>query len=468
MGWKWLSKALWGATKATGRGAVEAAKVAKDAVVDNKDTLAAAAKTTLRGAGAVTSAVGVGAAAASKVAAGAAHRLGDSSKGGIGKALGHGLGYLADGTTLLGKGTAKLGRGVSASAQTTADVATGALAGGVSVLSESLDAVAISDHEISEQRAALVAYGEQLRQQSEATIQSGKRPRSRQARAELLDRLVVAGITVSTAIDAPATVSPAVEHAFAAAYPGLAASQSFGEAAARMSPEQLLGLVSGVKGKLFELQFVDYLNAGALPQGYVATMAPSATQAGWDIQIADPQGKVAELLQAKATESVGYVRDALETYPGIDVTTTSEVYAQLAAIGAAEGVRDSGISEAALEEIVHASVDGGASLDLADLLPSAVGLAVVGLSVFLDPSISPAERVRVFGERGARAGASSLAGYGVLVLTQTWWLALVGGVGTHWLTGKGRSKRLQLESLKSTLRTLRGMPGLGVGTARHA
>jgi hypothetical protein len=233
-----------------------------------------------------------------------------------------------------------------------------------------------------------------------------------------------------------------------------------------MSSEQLLGLVSGVKGKLFELQFVDYLNTGALPQGYVASMAPSATQAGWDIQISDAQGRVAELLQAKATESVGYVRDALEAYPGIDVTTTSEVYAQLAAIGAAEGLRDSGITEATLEETVRASVDSSAGLDLADLFPSAVGLAVVGLSIFLDPSISPEERAQAFGERGARVGASSLAGYSFLVLTQTWWLAPVGGVGLHWLTGKGRLKRRQLESLEGTLKSLRRLQRQRTSMAR--
>jgi hypothetical protein len=154
---------------------------------------------------------------------------------------------------------------------------------------------------------------------------------------------------------------------------------------------------------------------------------------------------------------VGYVREALERYPGIDVTTTSEVYAQLSAIGAAEGVRDSGISEATLEQIVSSAAGDGAGLDAADLLPSVVGLAVIGLSIFLDPSISPQDRARAFGERGARAGTASLAGYGALLLTQTWWLALAGGVGMHWLAGKGRMQRQQLEYLKRTLETLRGM-----------
>lgn len=468
MAWKKIGKTLWTVTKATVRGTAEVAKTAKDVVVDNKDSIAAAGKVTLRGAGAVTSAVGTGVAAVSTAAAGVAHQLGDSSSGKVGKAVGHAAGYIADGGALLGKGATQLGRGVSASAQSAADAATGAVAGGVSVLSESLDAVTISGREIIQLHQALISQGEQLRQQSEATQQAISRAGSRHSRAESLDRLVVGGITLSAAIKSPQDVPQSVQDAFAAAYPGLAASESFGEAAARLSSEQLGGLVAGVKGKLFELQFVDYLNAGALPPGYTASMAPSPTQAGWDIQITDAQGQIVELLQAKATESVGYVRDALEAYPGIDVTTTSEVYAQLAAVGTAEGVRNSGISEATLEEMVRASVEGGAGLDLADVLPPAAGLAVIGLSVFLDPSISPAERVRVLGERGARAGASALAGYGVLVLTQTWWLALVGAVGSHWLIGKGRGKRQQLESLKSTLQTLRRIPRLQASRARPA
>ena len=47
--------------------------------------------------------------------------------------------------------------------------------------------------------------------------------------------------------------------------------------------------------------------------------AESATQPGWDIAIKGSNGKIASVLQAKATESVSYVQDALEKYPSIDV-----------------------------------------------------------------------------------------------------------------------------------------------------
>src|ERR1700740_3389329 len=52
-------------------------------------------------------------------------------------------------------------------------------------------------------------------------------------------------------------------------------------------PDELRGVISGVKGKLFELKHVDILN-GQLPEGYVAHLADSATQPGYDVIIAGP------------------------------------------------------------------------------------------------------------------------------------------------------------------------------------
>ena len=64
--------------------------------------------------------------------------------------------------------------------------------------------------------------------------------------------------------------------------------------------------VPSVKGKLFEIEMVDHLNRGGLPDGLHVVIAESATKPGWDIQITDANGQVSELLQAKATESVSF------------------------------------------------------------------------------------------------------------------------------------------------------------------
>lgn len=458
---KAIGKNLVTGVVVTARLTTGAVSVAKDLAVNNKRKLSKITEGVVLAAGAATKATGEGVAVAAAAAAGLSHRAGEKNNGALGKGLGHALGYVADGAALIGSGTAKLGSVVMAGASTVGEATAGATAGSVSFVSDTLDAVTITDNEIQNLRRELIRHGEGLRHTSEELTVLLQGEHGSTPSRELLDRLVVGGISLSAAIASPSEVPVQVEAAYRLAYPVMASSESFGEAAARMTTEELAGLVSGVKGKLFELEFVAYLNAGALPEGHVATLAPSATQEGWDIQIVDGSGHVAEVLQAKATESVRYVQEAIERYPEIDVVATSEVYAELAALTAADGVRDSGITEAALEEIVWAATGADGAADIADLLPSGVGLAVVGLSVFMDKSISPEERVQMFAERGVRVGVSSMAGYALMANTDLWWLAILGSVGTHWITGKGRQKRAQLKELTAILKTLKNMHKAG-------
>jgi hypothetical protein len=250
-------------------------------------------------------------------------------------------------------------------------------------------------------------------------------------------------------------VPPEIERAFDLAYPGLTQTESFADAVNRMSSDQLTGLVSSVKGKLFEIELVDHLNNGGLPDGFHAELAQSVTQPGWDIQIMDAQGNVNELLQAKATESANYVKDALERYPNIDVTTTSEVHGQLVAMGLAQNAHDSGISESVLQAKVDAAIHGSAAFDASDLVPSSIGLAVIALSVFMKKGASLREKGAAFGTRSAKAGVSSFFGNAAMVATQTWWLGLIAGVGSSWLASRGHGKREQYEALRGALGVMR-------------
>lgn len=92
----------------------------------------------------------------------------------------------------------------------------------------------------------------------------------------------------------------------------------------------LEGVLNASKGKYFEYLVTEKLNAGervgdiVLPSGYRAEIATSMTQPGWDVQIADNNGHVAEYLQMKATESASYIHTALERYPDVQILATSE------------------------------------------------------------------------------------------------------------------------------------------------
>ena len=94
---------------------------------------------------------------------------------------------------------------------------------------------------------------------SEQRMQAIESAQKRRRKDELLDLLVVAGFTLSQVLREPASVPENVQQAFALAYPDLAQTETFSDAVARMSSDELVGLVSGVKGKLFELELVDHL-----------------------------------------------------------------------------------------------------------------------------------------------------------------------------------------------------------------
>lgn len=211
------------------------------------------------------------------------------------------------------------------------------------------------------------------------------------------------------------------------------------------------GFVSGVKGKLFELRYVDHLNDGNLPKGFTAEIAQSPVNPGWDIAIMGPDGATKDTIQAKATESVAYVKEALKEHPQIDVVTTSEVYSQLLMQGLAEGVINSGVTEDGLGVIVEGSVDD-VTMTI-DWVPSVVPLALIAFSTYNEEALSEYEQSRRFGERASKSYLAYLAGGTIAVATQTWWIGVIGGMGSRMLLGAGRRKRNRLSHLTQLVKS---------------
>ena len=144
-------------------------------------------------------------------------------------------------------------------------------------------------------------------------------------------------------------VTPQMAEAFESAYRNVDLSSL-----ADRSPAEIAGFLPAWKGKYFEVLVKDKLNAGEwvgdihLETGQKAILADSATQPGWDLQIINGDGSIAQELQLKATKSLSYVKEALERYPDIDVLTTDEVG------DAAENIFSSGFSNEALEKTIRA------------------------------------------------------------------------------------------------------------------
>jgi len=154
---------------------------------------------------------------------------------------------------------------------------------------------------------------------------------------DFIDSAIIGGVTIADVLAGRINdhqIAPDVIRAFHDQYPNI--QGSFVDAVKRLhdDPGALAGLVNGVKGKLFEENYVGWLNHGNLPDGFHAELAPHANNPAWDIAVKDNHGHVAQLLQAKATECMQYVQHAFDAHPDIDVVTTHEVFQNLADHGA--------------------------------------------------------------------------------------------------------------------------------------
>lgn len=456
--WKSVGSVLWQTGKLVGKATVATTKLTGKAlhsastyVADHKEEIAAGAKVVVSGAATAVRVTGQAVHSGARVVANELHGRAAESDSRVARVASRAAGYTADAVGLVGRATAHVGDLTGRSAPFIGSATGGLVTGAVSTVSRMVDSVAVSSDDIDSLTERFRKQSLILKGQSDLRVAAIEAAIAARRKKDLLDLLVVAGMTLGTILAHPIDIPPEVEQAFQMAYPGLVASgEGFADAVQRMNGEELMGLVNGVKGKLFEIELVDHLNNGYLPDGVQAELAESVTQPGFDVRILDEQGNVVDVLQAKATESAAYVKEALERYPDIDVMTTTEVHGQLVAMGAADQVTDSGISEAALQSKIEAaaSANGGGGFDATDLLPTGVGLAIIALSVFTTKGASTELMGEEFGERAARAGFGTLAGKAALVASGAWWLSLAAGVGSTWLAAHGGNKRDRYEALK--------------------
>lgn len=240
-----------------------------------------------------------------------------------------------------------------------------------------------------------------------------------------------------------------VEEAYKAAYPIKSQTDNLRDIIEDADDTELAGLTSGIKGKLFEMRYVDFLNDGHLPDGYEAVLAESATNPGWDIAILDNNGMVVNELQMKATDSVDYIKTALERYPDIDIVTTEEVYNSVVMHEFADNVINSGISNEELTSVVTETLESD-SVDMDWGLP-VIPMLLIGYSVYKKESLSSFEKGTEFGDRYIQSYISYIAGGAVAVITNTWWLGLIASMGTKVFCKYGRVKFNKAKSLDRTI-----------------
>jgi hypothetical protein len=210
-------------------------------------------------------------------------------------------------------------------------------------------------------------------------------------------------------------ITPQAQEAFHLAYPQLELASL-----PHMDPGQLAGVINGWKGKLFEVLVRDRLNHGEwvgdlhLLHGQHAELAHSAVQPGWDVQIIDPHGHVASVLQMKATESLAYAKSALEHYPNIDVVATHEAASH--GSDAIAGLLDSGMSDHDLHDALSAPLENladhswlGLLDDVAPFIPFVLIATTEGRHVMMGKKSFETAFAHAF-ERAAKTGAAMSVG----------------------------------------------------------
>lgn len=268
-------------------------------------------------------------------------------------------------------------------------------------------------------------------------------------RSTVSDSLIVGGETLGNLLKT-GNIPDEIIQAYKAAYPELSDTVSFREKVLELDEVAMTGFISGVKGKLFEQKYVEYLNNDNLPVGYFAELAQSATQPGWDISIVGSNGQIASLLQAKATSSVSYVQDAIEKYPNIDVVTTDEVYSHLVMTGVSESVIRGNMSNTELEDALNNAVDAS---DLAiDYTLPIFALAFIAFTSYKEESLTLYEKAKHAGGRSGKTYLSYLIGGGIAAVTNTWWLGVLGSVSSRVLSDSGNTKYGVYETLKNVER----------------
>ena len=262
-----------------------------------------------------------------------------------------------------------------------------------------------------------------------------------------LDMLSLGGESLATLL-AGAAIPDTIQAAYEAAYPAKATVDNLADQLNALDGNELTGLLAGIKGKLFEQQYVEYLNDGNLPDGYVVRIAEAANQPGWDIAIEGPNQELIEVIQAKATDSVGYVVAALKENPQIDVVTTEEVYSQLVMSGVSDSmVTDSGISNASLEDALTDAVDS-ADISL-HFTPPWFTMALIAFTTYKAEDLTLFQKARSAGDRTGKAYLSFILGGTLAAATNTWWLGVVGTVASRFLADEGARRRALFDKLNS-------------------
>lgn len=282
---------------------------------------------------------------------------------------------------------------------------------------------------------------------------------------DFVDAAVIGGVSLTQILAGKVSESmipPAVLEAFHAQFPKH--GENFVDAVNHLSgdPEKLMGLINGVKGKLFEIDYAAWLNDGNLPPGMTAELAHHANNPAWDIAIHDAHGHTSDLLQLKATENVAYVREAVAAHPNIDVVVPHELYERLGDHQEMLGhLADGHDSLSHLTGQVTGATEHAEAAGIQFHFPIIAIAFAAGQNFhrYRKGSVTIDQALRNVGERSALAVIATGAGWVAAAVSHATVIAIPFSMGARLLGGQllhNRDRRQLLDSYIETVSTSRG------------
>jgi len=267
-----------------------------------------------------------------------------------------------------------------------------------------------------------------------------------------LDLMYVGGESISEIILGHVSddaLSPTVIEAYRLQYPELSQQTSFVHEVQKLAgdPNRLRGFFSGVKGKLLEVEYRDYLNHGHLPEGFIAELSAKANEPGVDIFIKDSHGHVHDLLQAKAYESLQGVKEQIENYPELNhiIIPYDQIEAAKGA-GLGQFVESAPVTNHDLDNVVHGAINHADSIQGFHFPLIGFGL-LAGEVAFCMWYGKPISLQQVM-NRGTKMTLSALVGQGAYLLAHSVWISIPAALMTRILFERYSKAASFIEVLK--------------------
>lgn len=152
-----------------------------------------------------------------------------------------------------------------------------------------------------------------------------------------------------------------------------ASDVELGDYLRQMSPDQIQGIASNVKGILHEMLVMQAENTDG--DEIVAQIFEATNHPGSDLEF-NMDGNIVREVQLKAVQKPGAIVEHFARYPDIDVLATSEVYWALSgAFG--DRVTDSGISNVEITQLSRETIEELTGESLGDLVQDGVMTSVL-------------------------------------------------------------------------------------------